>query len=154
MQGSENGRVWSIIIFSKYFKIQFAWPTFQKRSWTVMTIMSTNRKNINALEIPSMETYLTSIMIRKKKTLLKRIFFTCMEWRTFTQIYSTGVARVPTVVSGAFYYCLEVCNLCKLLFQTQFLSNYPTIIIFYLYNNIPQVNNKCIISCNHLLTCY
>jgi hypothetical protein len=33
---------WSIIIFSKYFKIQFAWSTFQKRSWTVMSIMSTN----------------------------------------------------------------------------------------------------------------
>ena len=32
------------IIFSKYFNIQFSWPTFQKRSWTVMTIMSTNRK--------------------------------------------------------------------------------------------------------------
>ena len=73
------------------------------------------------------------------------------QWRTFTQMYSTGVARVPTVVSGAFYYRLDVCTgLCKLLFQTQFLSNYPTIIIFYLYNNIPQVNNKCIISCNHL----
>ena len=69
-------------------------------------------------------------------------------------IHPTGVARVPTVVSGAFYYRLDVCNLCTLLFQTQFLSNYPTIIIFYLYNNIPQVNNKCIISCNHLLTCY
>ena len=40
----------------------------------------------------------------------------------FTQ--QTGVARVPTVVSGAFYYRLDVCNLCKLLFQTQFLSNY------------------------------
>ena len=53
-----------------------------------------------------------------------------------------------------FYYRLDVCNLCKLLFQTQFLYNYPTIIIFYSYNNIPQVNNKCIISCNHLLTCY
>jgi hypothetical protein len=38
---------WSIIIFPKYFKIQFAWPTFQKRSWTVMTIMSTNQKNTN-----------------------------------------------------------------------------------------------------------
>ena len=74
-----------------------------------------------------------------------------IQWRTFTQIYSTGVARVPTVVSGAFYYRLDVCTgLCKLLFQTQFLSNYPTIIILYLYNNIPQVNNKCIISCNHL----
>jgi hypothetical protein len=44
--------------------------------------------------------------------------------------YSTGVARVPTVVSEAFYYRLDVCNLCKLLFQTQFLSNYPTIIIY------------------------
>jgi hypothetical protein len=42
-------------IFSKYFKIQFAWPTFQKRSWTVMTIMSTNRKNTNAWRIPSMD---------------------------------------------------------------------------------------------------
>ena len=79
------------------------------------------------------------------------------QWGPFTQIYSTGVARVPTVVSGAFYYRLDVCNLCnlcKLLFQTQFLSNYPTIIIFYLYSNIPQVNDKCIISCNHLLTSY
>jgi hypothetical protein len=77
------------------------------------------------------------------------------QWRTFTQIYSTCVSRVPTVVSGAFFfYRLDVCNLCKLLFQRQFLSNYPTIIIFYLYNNIPQVKNKCITSCNHLLTCY
>ena len=75
-------------------------------------------------------------------------------WRPFTQFYSTGVARVPMVVSGAFYYRLDVCNLCKLLFQTQFLSNYPTIIIFYLHSNIPQVNNKCIISYNHLLTCF
>jgi hypothetical protein len=52
--------------------------------------------------------------------------------------------------SGAFYYRLDVCNLCKLLFQTQSLSNYPTIIIFYLYNNIPQVNNKCIIKCKRM----
>ena len=76
------------------------------------------------------------------------------QWRTFTQMYSTGVARVPTVVNGVLYYCLDVCNLCKLLFQRQFLSNYPTIISFYLYNNIPQVNNRYITSCNHLLTCY
>ena len=77
------------------------------------------------------------------------------QWRTFTQIYSTGVSRVPTVVSGAFFfYRLDVCNLCKLLFQRQFLSNYPTIISFYLYNNIHQVNNRYITSCNHLLTCY
>ena len=54
-------------------------------------------------------------------------------------------------LSGAFYYRLDVCTgLCKLLFETQFLSNYPTIIILYLYSNILQVNNKCIISCNHL----
>jgi hypothetical protein len=34
-----------------------AWPTFQKRSWTVMTIiMSTTRKDKNAWGIPSMET--------------------------------------------------------------------------------------------------
>jgi hypothetical protein len=46
-----------------------------------------------------------------------------MKWRPFTQIYSTGVAQVPTVVSGAYYYRLDVYNLCKLLFQTQFLSN-------------------------------
>jgi hypothetical protein len=39
---------WSIIIFSKFFKIQYAWPTFQKWPWTAMTIMSTNRKNKNA----------------------------------------------------------------------------------------------------------
>jgi hypothetical protein len=42
---------WSIIIFSKYFKIQFAWSTFQKRSWSVMTITSTNRKGKNGWEI-------------------------------------------------------------------------------------------------------
>jgi hypothetical protein len=37
---------------SKQFRLNwtnsFAWPTFQKRPWTVMTIMSTNRKGINA----------------------------------------------------------------------------------------------------------
>ena len=76
---------WSIIIFSKYFKIQFAWPTFQKRSSTVMTIMSTHRKDKNVWGIPSMETYLTSIMIREKKTLVKRIFFTCMELHEYTE---------------------------------------------------------------------
>jgi hypothetical protein len=51
---------WSIIIFSKYFKIQFARPTFQKRSWSVMTITSTNQKGKNAWEIPSHKTYLTT----------------------------------------------------------------------------------------------
>ena len=30
------------------------------------------------------------------------------QWIPFTQIYSTGVARVPTVISGAFYYRLDV----------------------------------------------
>ena len=65
---------WSIIVFSKYFKIQFAWPTFQKRSWTVMTIMSTNnRKDKNAWGIPSIETYLTSI--RKKNISKKDLFY-------------------------------------------------------------------------------
>jgi hypothetical protein len=33
----------------------------------VMSIVSTNRKNTNVWGIPSMETYLTSIMIRKKR---------------------------------------------------------------------------------------
>jgi hypothetical protein len=51
----------NFIIFSKYFKIQFAWPTFQKRSWSVMTIMSTNRKNTNVWGIPSMETYCNKV---------------------------------------------------------------------------------------------
>jgi hypothetical protein len=32
-----------------------------------MRITSTNRKGTNAWEIPLMETYLTSIMIRKKR---------------------------------------------------------------------------------------
>jgi hypothetical protein len=40
-----------LFIFSKYFQIQFAWPTFQKRSWSVMTITSTNRKGKNASEL-------------------------------------------------------------------------------------------------------
>ena len=70
----------------------------------------------------------------------------------FTQQVSLEYQR--WLADGAFYCRLDVCNLCTLLFQTQFLSNYPTIIIFHLYNNTPQVNNKCIISCNHLLTCY
>jgi hypothetical protein len=35
------------------------------------------------------------------------------QWIPFTQIYSTDVARVPTVVSGAFYYRLDVWNQCK-----------------------------------------
>ena len=51
------------------------------------------------------------------------------KWTTFINIYSTGVTRVLTVVSWAFYFRTDVCNLCKLLFQTQFLFNYPTIII-------------------------
>jgi hypothetical protein len=37
------------------------------------------------------------------------------------------------VVSGAFYYRLDVYNLRKLLLQTQFLSNYPTIIILLIF---------------------
>ena len=46
------------------------------------------------------------------------------------------------MVSGAFYYRLDVCNLRKLLLQTQFLSNYPAIII-------PQV--KSYLRHRHLL---
>ena len=84
---------------------------------------------------------------------LKLKMYSYLEWTTFTKFYSTGVARVLTVAREAFYYRLYVCNQCKLLFQTQFLSN-PTMIILYLHSNIPQVNNKCIISYNHLLTCY
>jgi hypothetical protein len=43
--------------------------------------MSTNRKNTNAWGIPSMETYLTSIMIRKKRHLLKGPFI--LAWNLF-----------------------------------------------------------------------
>ena len=32
------------------------------------------------------------------------------QWTPFTKFYSTGVARVLTVVSGAFYHRLDVCN--------------------------------------------
>ena len=84
---------------------------------------------------------------------LKLKMHSYLEWTTFTKFYSTGVVRVQTVAREAFYYRLYVCNQCKLLFQTQFLSN-PTMIILYLHSNIPQVNNKGIISYNHLLTCY
>ena len=66
---------WSIIIFSKYFTTQFVWPTFQKRSWSVMTITSTNRKGKNPGEIPSLKTYLLSIMIRKKDISKKDLFY-------------------------------------------------------------------------------
>ena len=65
---------WSIIMFSKHFKIQFAWPTFQKRSWTVMTITSTNQKGTNAWEIPSMETYFNKHNDQETRILVKRIF--------------------------------------------------------------------------------
>ena len=54
----------SIIIFSKYFKIQFVRPTFQKRSRTVMTIMSTNRKVKNAWGIPSLKIDFTGRLTR------------------------------------------------------------------------------------------
>jgi hypothetical protein len=37
--------------------------------------MSTNRKNTNAWRIPSMETYLTSIMIGKKDISKKDLFY-------------------------------------------------------------------------------
>jgi hypothetical protein len=39
----------------------------------------------------------------------------------FNIMLGISEARVPTVVSEGFYYRLDVCNLCKLLFQTQFL---------------------------------
>jgi hypothetical protein len=41
----------------------------------VMMFMSTNRKDKNAWGIPSMETYLTSIMIRKKRQISKKDLF-------------------------------------------------------------------------------
>jgi hypothetical protein len=59
--------------------LQFAWPTFQKRSWFVMTITSTNRKGKNAWEIPSLKTYLANIMIRVFQCLLTpTIYFVCI----------------------------------------------------------------------------
>ena len=66
----------------------------------------------------------SEIKIRENDSHCRSIVLKTMDpqWKTFTQIYSTGVARVPTVVSCAFYSRLDVCNLCKLLFQTQFLS--------------------------------
>jgi hypothetical protein len=74
----ENGGIWMINHIFKvlYFKIQFAWPTFQKRSWTVMMIMSTNRKK-NAWGIPSMETYLT----RKKRHKHRGNSFQCQNYK-------------------------------------------------------------------------
>ena len=35
----------------------------------------------------------------------------------YVQIYSTGVAQVLSVVSGAFYFRFDVCNQCTLLFK-------------------------------------
>jgi hypothetical protein len=74
---------WSIIIFSKYFKIQFAWPTFQKRSWTVMTIMSTNRKKYKCLGNTIDGNIFNKHNDQEKKTLVKGIFLTCMEFIQF-----------------------------------------------------------------------
>ena len=101
----------SIIIFSKYFKIQFAWSTFQKRSWTVMTIMSTNRKNKNAWEIPSMETCLTSIMIREKNISKKDIFYLHEIYSIQSYLFSSHLVilkfkRIPSV----FMYAINIQN--------------------------------------------
>ena len=102
---------WSIIIFSKYSKIQFAWPAFQKRSWTVMTIMSTNRKDKKYLEISSMETYLTSHNDQEKKTLVKRICFTC--WNLFNSNFSVLISSCNFDVeknSSVFMYAMNIQN--------------------------------------------
>jgi hypothetical protein len=45
-----------------------------------------NRKGKNAWEIPSLNTYLTSIMTSEKTTLVKRTFFICMEFIQFNFI--------------------------------------------------------------------
>ena len=49
--------------------------SYLKRSWYVMTVTSTNRKGKNAWEIPSLKTYLTSIMIRGKNISKKELFY-------------------------------------------------------------------------------
>ena len=133
--------------FFFFFKVNFLVPNKKDKKWG-----SPAFQDQNFLIWKLKEKWHFGAM--KENTLLDAFIWWTYQWRPFNQIYSTGVARVPTVVSAAFYYRLDVCNLCKLLFQTQFLSNYPTIIMFYLFNNIPQVNNTCIISCTHLLTCY
>jgi hypothetical protein len=48
--------------------------------------MSTNQKNTNAWGIPSMETYLTSIMIREKRHQLKGSFL--LAWNLFNPNFS------------------------------------------------------------------
>jgi hypothetical protein len=56
-------------------------------------------------------------------------------------MYLIGIDTVLTVLSWAFYFCIDVCNLCKLLFQTQFLSIKFSNNNYYLYYNIPQIYN-------------
>jgi hypothetical protein len=52
--------------------------------------MSTNRKNTNAWGIPSMETYLTSIMIRKKDISKKDLFL--LAWNLFNSNFSVLIS--------------------------------------------------------------
>ena len=80
--------------------------------------------------------------------------FTYMQWTTFIQIYSTGVARVLTMVSWAFYFRIDVCNLCKLLFQTQFLSNYPTIIFICITIFLKFTTNASSMKMNLVTICW
>jgi hypothetical protein len=74
LENLENGGIW-IIIFSKYFKIQFAWLTFQKRSWTVMMIMSTTfqRQNYKMRLKQRSLNWINSMQV--KKILFTNVFF-------------------------------------------------------------------------------
>jgi hypothetical protein len=74
-----------------------------------------------------------------------------------SKIIQTGVARVPMVVREAFYSRLDVCTgLCKLLFQTQFLSNENkknTILSYNIADNSKRVKRNeekvcvCVFGC-------
>ena len=91
---------WSIIRFSKYFKIQFAWPTFQNghELWWRLCQQTENKKML-------WEYHRLNRFHRQKdqvkRRLVKRSFFTYIEFVTFHLLLkSSGLKKNP---SASFY---------------------------------------------------
>jgi hypothetical protein len=63
------------------------------------------------------------------------------EWKPFTQIYSTGVARVPTVVSGAFYYRLTFVTYVNCYYKHNFYLIIQQLLFFICIANYKIIEN-------------
>ena len=76
-----------------------------------MTITSTNRKGKNAGEIPSLKTYLISIMIRKKDISKKDLFYLHGIYSfQFHLFYSYLVILKFKIFSSLFMYVMNIQN--------------------------------------------